>query len=747
MKRVGYLSLSVVLLAVLLLAALPLQPVHAAISSCGATLSPHQVQPGSSTTYQFQLTNTAAETIQWVRISRPSAEFSLTSASATGWSAGLSADNAIFSGGGLDPGDSLTLRVNAQAGNSTNGTFSWLLFTSDDPGGSGQFACDGDLSVTVSTPGGTAPTISNISATNLATNSATINWTTNLPAKSQVTYGKTTSYGSTTTLTSSYLTSHSVSLPGLSASTGYHYKVTSVTEDGGSTTSGDNTFLTATSSNTNTNTGPAPIKSQLIERIPPTAEITTNLSNFYKESPTISGRASDNEAIATVEYSLDGGISWLPVDRIDKTVTGTGRYQTTSNKDVTFVFTPINLEDGNFTIVARATDTSSNQGTSIPHRLVIDRLAPQVGGSMVSIGPQVLTPNESGVMTSVTGVDQKFTISAVGGPTDITVTASVADNPDLTKRFSLAQVKTTGLWAGLLSFDHPGTYTLEATAVDGANNITTRLLGIVHVSPPATVVTGGNHEPMSDVKATIYYFVPSTNSWVIWDGEAYGQANSQQTNEQGRFQFFLPTGKYYIVLSKPGYNTTYSHIFSLDKPSPLTTTINMKKGLGLTVNKKPLYLPIWSTVRIDLTDRSQSVANPTGPASLVGQQLPNFDLPLTSGGKLSGSSLKGKPSVISFITTWSPTSKDQLQTLSKLQQDTGFTIVPLVVQEPIEKVSAYLNLAGYDLVVAVDRDGGTVTNYKLQGIPIHMFIDQKGIVKKVMVGILQEDEIRKEVGN
>ncbi|HET6455837.1 MAG TPA: family 10 glycosylhydrolase, partial [Armatimonadota bacterium] len=92
--------------------------------------------------------------------------------------------------------------------------------------------------------GGTPPpTISNVQASNIGTNSATITWTTDQAATSKVDYGLTTSYGSSTPLDSNLVTSHSMSLGGLAPSTLYHYRVTSSNTNGTSYSS-DYTFTT-----------------------------------------------------------------------------------------------------------------------------------------------------------------------------------------------------------------------------------------------------------------------------------------------------------------------------------------------------------------------------------------------------------------------------------------------------------------------------------------------------------------------
>jgi hypothetical protein len=64
-------------------------------------------------------------------------------------------------------------------------------------------------------------------------------------ADSLVEYGANASYGSSSTPDSSLVTSHSVSLSGLSAGTLYHFRVDSGNADGQISDSGDNTFTTA----------------------------------------------------------------------------------------------------------------------------------------------------------------------------------------------------------------------------------------------------------------------------------------------------------------------------------------------------------------------------------------------------------------------------------------------------------------------------------------------------------------------
>jgi parallel beta-helix repeat protein len=135
-------------------------------------------------------------------------------------------------------------------------------------------------------PDTAAPIIYNVSPSNIATDSVTITWDTDEPATSQVEYGLTASYGSTTTLDTNLVTTHSQILSGLSTNTLYHYRVRSKDEAGNERISSDYTFTTLAPPDTT-----PPIISNIIA-----TEIT-------RREATISWN-TDEAATSLVEYGL-----------------------------------------------------------------------------------------------------------------------------------------------------------------------------------------------------------------------------------------------------------------------------------------------------------------------------------------------------------------------------------------------------------------------------------------------------------
>jgi peroxiredoxin len=102
----------------------------------------------------------------------------------------------------------------------------------------------------------TALAISDIQVSSITDLSATISWVTDEAATSQVEYGTTDAYGSNTPLDESLITSHNITLTGLTPATTYHFKVKSKDANENEVASQDQTFTTLSSVPATTEVGP-----------------------------------------------------------------------------------------------------------------------------------------------------------------------------------------------------------------------------------------------------------------------------------------------------------------------------------------------------------------------------------------------------------------------------------------------------------------------------------------------------------
>ena len=100
---------------------------------------------------------------------------------------------------------------------------------------------DGDDPGTQANP----PAISGVTAQDVLTSTATISWSTDVPANGRVEYGPSNSLGQTTTLNSVLKSNHSFTLTGLDQGQTYFFRVISQGADGQTTTSATTSFTTA----------------------------------------------------------------------------------------------------------------------------------------------------------------------------------------------------------------------------------------------------------------------------------------------------------------------------------------------------------------------------------------------------------------------------------------------------------------------------------------------------------------------
>src|SRR5206468_1313445 len=128
-------------------------------------------------------------------------------------------------------------------------------------------------------------------ASSIRSSGATVTWTTNETSDSQVDYGPTTAYGSSSALNASLVTAHTVSLTGLTGSTLYHFRVRSRDAATNLATSGDFTFTTLAAAAVT----------------PPTVATTAPAANASVSATTaVPATASDNGGVGGVQLTLGG---------------------------------------------------------------------------------------------------------------------------------------------------------------------------------------------------------------------------------------------------------------------------------------------------------------------------------------------------------------------------------------------------------------------------------------------------------
>ncbi len=163
------------------------------------------------------------------------------------------------------------------------------------------------LAAQADTETSTAPAISAIAASPSDTG-AVVTWTTDQPSNSQVAYGTTTPYNTFSSLDTSEVTSHSLSLAALLPGTLYHFQVMSENASSSLATSSDQTFLTtgaaASTATTTTATSSMPVISNILANPSGTNVLITWMTDQPATSQVLWGTTPSYGAATVVDSNL-----------------------------------------------------------------------------------------------------------------------------------------------------------------------------------------------------------------------------------------------------------------------------------------------------------------------------------------------------------------------------------------------------------------------------------------------------------
>ncbi len=393
-----------------------------------------------------------------------------------------------------------TYRINTPGGTwdtTDNGTYTIAMLASQVSDTSSNFVVAGTLGTfTVNIPDTTPPTLSAITSTGLTNSSGTVTWTSNEAADSQVEFGTTTSYGSSTTLNASMVTSHSVNVTGLQPGTLYHYRVKSKDAAGNLTTSADFTFTTATvdtsapTASFSLSNVPAPGGNMYtftvtfsdnaaidVSTLGSTNFVVTGPNGFNQAATFLSVNINSNGAVRTATYAMNPpGGTWSLGDN--------GTYTVTLNAN------EVADTSGNFVAGgSNATFSVNIADTTAPTAQLATSNINTGGGLTYSF---TVTYSDNVTIDASTIGSTNVRVTGPNGFSQVATLVAVNDSSNGSPRTATYQISCPG---GYWDIGDNGTYTISMLAsqvTDGAGNfVAAGALGAFTVSaPPNAAPTG-----------------------------------------------------------------------------------------------------------------------------------------------------------------------------------------------------------------------------------------------------------------
>jgi peroxiredoxin len=127
------------------------------------------------------------------------------------------------------------------------------------------------------------------------------------------------------------------------------------------------------------------------------------------------------------------------------------------------------------------------------------------------------------------------------------------------------------------------------------------------------------------------------------------------------------------------------------------------------------------------------------PSPRVGFLAPDFTLESLSGDQISLSDMRGKAIVLNLWASWCPPCREEMPALQRVYQENherGLEVlaVNMTAQDNIAAVEDFVQEFNLTFPILLDTGGEVGNAYLMRALPTTFFIDQKGVVQRVIVG-------------
>ncbi|MCP9465755.1 MAG: TlpA family protein disulfide reductase [Nitrospira sp.] len=129
----------------------------------------------------------------------------------------------------------------------------------------------------------------------------------------------------------------------------------------------------------------------------------------------------------------------------------------------------------------------------------------------------------------------------------------------------------------------------------------------------------------------------------------------------------------------------------------------------------------------------------------VGTPAEDFQLPDLEGKQQSLGQHRGKVVLVNFWATWCKpctTEMPAMQAAYDKLKEKGFVVLAVNELENEARVREHIQRHGHTFPVLMDRDNKVANQFGVVGLPVSVFIDEKGVVQEyVKGGLLTEEKI------
>ncbi|MBN1371985.1 MAG: redoxin domain-containing protein [Anaerolineaceae bacterium] len=137
-------------------------------------------------------------------------------------------------------------------------------------------------------------------------------------------------------------------------------------------------------------------------------------------------------------------------------------------------------------------------------------------------------------------------------------------------------------------------------------------------------------------------------------------------------------------------------------------------------------------------------------APRAGLLAPDFELRTLDGSSLRLSDLRGQPVIVNVWTSWCPPCKREMPAFQRVYQEYeshGLVIlaVDAIQQDSLDDVRLFVSNNALTFPILLDERSEVLSTYQISAFPSTFFVDQEGVIRKVVIGAVSEPLLRSQV--
>lgn len=142
---------------------------------------------------------------------------------------------------------------------------------------------------------------------------------------------------------------------------------------------------------------------------------------------------------------------------------------------------------------------------------------------------------------------------------------------------------------------------------------------------------------------------------------------------------------------------------------------------------------------------------PSSSSARKNNTAPDFTVFSTEGKEVKLSDFAGKPVIVNFWASWCPPCRAELPDYDNLAKEYGEKIQFMMVNltdgsaETIEGVTDFVHENGWLFPLFFDTKQSAARNYRINSIPVSVFIKADGTISDYQIGMLTEKKLNEEI--